>query len=203
MKRLVFVALLFLSGCTLQNPFIKPDPVPASSIDSLWEARQQTLIELNEWGFKGRTAIVQGKEGWNVSINWSQFSAEDYEIKLSGPFAQGGAVMTGSAVGVSLLLDNGERYRADTAEALMNQVFGWHLPVSALHYWLRGIPYVGLPIDAQTLDEKVRLTALTQAGWEIEIKRYIPFEKWDMPAKVFMKHPELSVRIVIADWRRP
>jgi outer membrane lipoprotein LolB len=68
---------------------------------------------------------------------------------------------------------------------------------------VRGVPYSKVAVDKQELDEFGRLTRLEQAGWQIEFLRYMPFEQYSMPEKVFMKHADLSVRLIVSDWRRP
>lgn len=175
---------------------------PSDPAETLWQARQQQQAEMGDWAFRGRTVIIQGKEGWNAGISWQE-QGENYRIKLSGPFAQGGIILDGNDRQVTLTLDDGEKMTAATPEQLLAEAMGWSLPVSALRDWVRGIPYSHLPVDSQQLDAKGRLTLLKQAGWEIEFLRYVPFEKYSMPSKVFMKHADLSVRLVVSDWRRP
>jgi outer membrane lipoprotein LolB len=200
MRKILLLGVLLLSGCTVQNPFIKSETMTP---EMRWQARLTEQASMEKWSFKGRTAIVQGRKGWNASIKWIHQSEKDYQLKLSGPFAQGGALLTGTTEHVSLELDNGEQYIAETPEQLFSEVFGWQLPVSALQDWVRGIPTQGFAVEAQQLDELGRLTELEQAGWTIAFHRYIPFENTTMPAKIFMQHPDLSIRIVIADWDRP
>ena len=102
-----------------------------------------------------------------------------------------------------MTLDDGETMTAATPEQLLAEAMGWLLPVSALRDWVRGVPYSQAAIENKQLDEQGRLTLLKQAGWTIEFLRYMPFETYSMPSKVFMKHPDLSVRLVVTDWSRP
>jgi outer membrane lipoprotein LolB len=145
---------------------------------------------------------VQGREGWNAGIVWEEQNQE-FHIRLSGPFSQGGVALDGNTDQVTLTLDDGEQLSAPTAEQLLAEAMGWLLPVSALRDWVRGVPYAKVAVDKQELDEQGRLLRLEQAGWQIEFLRYMPFEHYSMPEKVFMKHPELSVRLIVSDWRRP
>lgn len=192
---LFFVVLI--TGCT---PFWQSKP--SQTPDALWQQRQMQQAELKTWAFKGRTAIVQGNEGWNAGINWEE-QEQVFHIRLSGPFSQGGVELDGDQDTVTLTLNDGETLTADTPEQLLAEAMGWLLPVSALRDWVRGVPYSGVPVDSQQLDQQGRLTKLEQAGWQIEFLRYMPFESYSMPAKVFMKHAQLSVRLIVSDWRRP
>jgi outer membrane lipoprotein LolB len=189
--------VLLLSACT---PVWQTKPV--QSPEQLWQQRQAEQAQLKTWSFKGRTAIVQGREGWNAGINWVERD-EQFNIKLSGPFSQGGVELDGNPQAVTLTLDDGETMTADTPEKLLAEAMGWLLPVSALRDWVRGVPYDGVPVDSKTLDAEGRLTRLEQAGWQIEFLRYMPFSGMSMPEKVFMKHPDLSVRLVVSGWSRP
>jgi outer membrane lipoprotein LolB len=51
-----------------------------------------------------------------------------------------------------------------------------------------------------SLDPEGRISSLNQQGWQISIKRYIPFEDVFMPEKVFIRHDDLSIRLIISDW---
>lgn len=194
---LILSALVLFSGCT---PFWQQRTTQSPEL--LWQQRQLQRAQLTDWSFKGRTAITQGREGWNAGIQWEE-QDEQFHIRLSGPFSQGGVVLNGDAEEVTLTLDDGETLTAPTPEQLLAEAMGWLLPVSALRDWVRGMPYSKVPVDSKELDEQGRLIRLQQAGWQIEFLRYMPFEGLSMPEKVFMKHPDLSVRLVVMSWGRP
>ena len=181
---------------------IEEQMLEKAKIELLFNERHQQLIQLDRWKIKGRTAIIQGTEGWNVDLKWQE-DAETYQIKLIGPFAQGGAKLEGNKESVTLTLNDGKQYTALTPEELITKVIGWKLPVSALQHWVKGIPYPKTKIDFMEFDNRGRLTHLIQEQWDIELLRYIPFENYTMPAKIFIKHPELSIKLIIIDWDRP
>jgi len=198
MRQLLSLTLiLMLTGCA---PLWQSKP--AGDPEQLWQQRQMQQADLNAWAFKGRTAIVQGREGWNAGIHWQE-RGQQFQIKLSGPFSQGGVALDGNAETVTLTLDDGETVSAATPEQLLAESMGWLLPVSALRDWVRGVPYSKLPVDSKQLDAQGRLTKLEQAGWQIEFLRYMPFKGTSMPEKVFMKHPEMSIRLIVSDWSIP
>lgn len=189
--------MVMLAGCApLWQSKQAQDP------EQLWQQRLSQQAKLDAWAFKGRTAIIQGREGWNAGIQWQQ-QGQQFHIKLSGPFSQGGVKLDGNAETVTLTLDDGEQLSAPTPEQLLAEAMGWLLPVSALRDWVRGVPYAEFPVDSKQLDAQGRLTKLEQAGWQIEFLRYMPFRGSSMPEKVFMKHPEMSVRLIVSDWSIP
>lgn len=194
--RLVWLAglSLLLTGCA---PLWQPKTT--ESPEQRWQQQQQEIAALKDWRFRGRTAITQGREGWNAGITWQQ-QGEGFDIKLSGPFSQGGAELIGDAEQVTLTLDNGDQYSAQTPEQLLAKTLGWFLPVSALRDWVRGVPYKDAAVDKYQLDENGRLKTLQQAGWQVEYLRYVPFNGLVVPSKIFIKHPDLNIRLIISDW---
>lgn len=172
---------------------------PPDTPEALWQLRSKELTTLNNWAIKGRTAIVQGKEGWNAGLAWREQSAS-YQINLTGPFAQGGVELKGDKQQVVLTMASGEQIVATSPERLLQENMGVNMPVSALRDWVRGLPYKVKKIDTMKLDEEGRLTYLKQQDWEIEFLRYVPFEQYSMPAKIFIKHPEINLRLIIRDW---
>ncbi len=198
MRHLLSLTLIMtLTACA---PFWQSKP--AQDPETLWQQRQSQQAKLDAWAFKGRTAIIQGREGWNAGIQWQE-QGQQFHIKLSGPFSQGGVALDGNAETVTLTLDDGEQLSAPTPEQLLAEAMGWLLPVSALRDWVRGVPYEKLPVDNKQLDDQGRLSTLEQAGWQIEFLRYMPFQGGSMPEKVFMKHPEMSIRLIVSDWSIP
>jgi outer membrane lipoprotein LolB len=194
MRLSLLLMSLLIAGCA---PLLQ-QKANLSAEDS-WEIRHQQLSLLTEWKISGRTAITQDKEGWNAGLNWTQ-QDQQFEIKLLGPFSQGGVTLEGDNRAVTLTMDDGSILSAATPEILIAEALNINLPVSALRSWVRGIPYNALAVDQITLDNKGQINVLEQQGWQIEYKRYIPYQGLMMPAKVFIRHDSLSLRLIISDW---
>jgi len=197
MLRDVFLLSLLLLSATACVPILqtKPDTSP----ESLFATRSKDLVQLDRWKIKGRTMITQGSEAWSVGLRWQEDRGA-YQIKLEGPFAQGGVTLDGDEEQVVLTMTTGEKIASTNPEELILEVVGWNLPVSALRDWVRGLPYEQQAIESITYDDEGRITHLVQQGWDIEFLRYMPFDSYSMPAKIFIKHPDLSVRLVISSW---
>lgn len=197
--RFLLISSLFLlvTACT---PFWQTKP--GTPVDALWQQRSTELQQLDQWSFRGRTLIQQDKEGWNVGVSWQQ-NKDNFKIRLSGPFAQGGVELIGDSQQVEMLTSEGDRYTAETPEQLLEDVLGWQLPVSALRDWVRGLPYKGEPVTFRKIDDDGHLLVLNQAGWQVEFLRYVPFAGQQIPDKVFIKRDDLSVRLVISNWNQP
>lgn len=172
---------------------------PEVSPQILWEARHIELMRLDRWQIQGRTVITQGREAWNAGLRWLQ-DRDSFQIKILGPFAQGGLSLDGDKEQVVLTMADGQVLSSESAEDLITEVLDIQLPVEALKYWIRGIPETSKPVESIELDTKGQITHLLQQGWDIEFLRYVPFKQYSMPSKIFIKHPRLSVRLVITRW---
>ena len=196
MKQLLFIAfLLQLSACV---PIWQQRPV--SSPEELQQARHLDLVQLNRWQIKGRTVITQGREGWNAGIVWQEFD-NSYQIKLQGPFAQGGVTLNGDKEKVILTMNDGKKISSTDPEKLLYDVLQVHLPIYALRDWIRGLPHSSKDFESIEYDEQGRITHLVQQGWEINYLRYIPFKGLSMPSKIFIKHTDQSLRLIITRWK--
>lgn len=189
----VIALLILVSAC--KPIWYKPPKTP----EGMWEQRSKELVTVDKWAVKGRSSIVQGDEGWNVGLKWRQ-SLNNYQINLTGPFAQGGVVLTGNDKKVTLFLGDGQKISSASPEALLEEHMNLKMPVSALRDWIRGLPYQKQKIDKIEFDIEGRITYLKQQDWEVKILRYVPFEKYEMPAKIFITHPALNLKLIIQDW---
>lgn len=166
-----------------------------------WNTRFPLLTKLNNWEIQGRTVISQKRESWNAGLLWQEFDGT-YQVKLQGPFAQGGAILKGQQGKAVLIMDDGQVLSSTSPSILLEGALNIPLPVEALRDWMKGIPYSQQGYEKIEFDQQGRVTSLLQQGWQIDFKRYIPFENYSMPGKVFIKQGDRSLRIVISDWER-
>ncbi len=196
--RLLLVALLlsFLAACAP----VQHKPVLTIDSELLWQERQKLLRQLTQWEIRGRTAITQGDEAWNVGLNWRE-NKQVYRIKLMGPFSQGGVNLDGTPEQVVLTLSDGQMLAAATPEALLSDVFELHFPISALRDWVGGLPYEGEAYQQLILDDEGRLTHLEQQDWQIDYHRYEQYGSHSLPTKLYLSHPDIDLRLVINSWK--
>lgn len=193
MRLLPLLILLLLAGCSSTPPRPLPDDA-----QSVWEERQFHLSQLTQWHLNGRLAIQTGHEGWHLKIDWQQ-DRQTYAINLIAPLGQGSLKLDGNEHFVTLQSDKGEAVSATDPAALLQQQLGWRVPVTALRYWVRGIPAPG-PRQEQ-LDEYGRLTHLEQGEWEIQFLDYQPQQGLELPGRVFINNHQAKVKLVISDWQ--
>lgn len=195
MMRLTPLLLLMVVACSPTPPRQLPDTAPEQS----WQLRQQQLQQLSHWQLSGRLAVQNDHEAWHMSLEWLQ-RRDRYSLNITAPLGQGSMRLHGDAVQVMLMTDEGETLNSSNPELLLYQQFGWKIPISALRYWVLGLPAPG--DFQQTLDEYGRLRQLTQAGWEIEFIDYQPHLGVELPRKVFINNHRAKVKLVISSWQR-
>lgn len=194
-RRLFFICtILLLTACA---PFVKkPSEIPA---EQLWNTRYLQLLDLQQWSFQGRVALTQGNEAWQAGLHWHQ-QDDQFDIRVLGPFSQGGIRLVGDKEQVVLTMADGQQMVSTSPEELLTQALGWNLPVSILEDWVRGIPAQQIDIEQKILDDEGRLVYLEQADWQVEFLRYITIDDVDLPGKIFMDSPSLNLRLVVLNW---
>ncbi|ABE58879.1 MULTISPECIES: lipoprotein insertase outer membrane protein LolB [Chromohalobacter] len=188
---LVLVALL--AGCASQAP--SPDQ---SRDRGDWEAQIERLQTLDAWSLAGKVGLRTNEGSESANIDWQQ-RPDTYRILISGPFGAGRTLLTGRPGAVTLT--NGEgRFEAETPEALMEQQLGWSLPISALDYWVRGLP---APEGGERIehDEQGFPQQLRQFGWTIEYRDWTRADTLWMPRRLVMTYGELRATLVANQWQ--
>jgi outer membrane lipoprotein LolB len=183
MKHLLPVVLLMLlAGCS-----------QFQTREALTPADPAALLQLQNWSLDGRIGIRHQGQINSANLSWQQRS-ERYTIALSGPLGQGGLRIENDGQIVSLeQAGSDEIHRAATPEALMQQLLGWHLPLSHARFWVRGLPDPNL--SWQGLSQ-----GFIQAGWKVEYDRYTHTGTLVLPEKIRLTRPDLRITLVINRW---
>lgn len=192
---IALLSVLFVVGCTPTPPRPPLDATPELN----WQLRQQKLVQLTHWQLSGRLAVLNDHEAWHMSIEWKQHN-DRYSLNIIAPLGQGSVQMHGDAVQVMLKTDQGDILNSDDPDLLLYQQLGWKVPVSALRYWVLGLPAPGE--HQQTLDDYGRLSKLQQAGWDIDFIDYQPRLGVELPRKVFVSNHQAKVKLVISGWKQ-
>lgn len=183
---LVF-ALALPAGCAMRPPrdgagWRQVDGIDPSSVD---------LFRLS-----GRLAVSDGKDGGSAGFLWIQ-RGDRIEFELRQPVSQRTWKLVADDTGATLEGgDDGPRSAA-SAEALLIEALGWHVPVDALRDWVRGLPTAG-PVVASERDAQGRLSMLEQDGWRVEYRDWLDGGDW--PTRVRAQQPPYSVRLNIKNW---
>ena len=184
----VLSAGLLLAGCAA---------TPTGESTGLYGG--QSPVAISDWQLTGRFSLTREEQGWHAGLFWQE-QGDQYQLKISGPMGQGAFRLRGDADGVLLEQSDGQTLAAQDAEALLYQATGWHLPVSGLRYWIRGLPVPELRAQASR-DAQGRLTRLEQSGWIIFYNRYVLVDGVYWPVKLRLVREDISVRLVIDQWQ--
>lgn len=176
-----------------------PAPETPKNEPLTWHTRTQSLSDITRWDIKALVAIRTDKDAESISLRWQQ-NNQNYTINLFGPLGTNAYVLSGQPGKVELINPKGKKFYADSPESLFAQQTGWHLPVSHLKYWVRGLPAPG-SIDFKQFDSFHHLSALRQDGWQIQFLRYTSLHQVDLPSKIFLNNPDIHVKIIISQWR--
>lgn len=187
----IFALITFLSACSTVAP-------PASSKPIAFEQRKPELAKVHSWNLNGKIAVISARDSGSATVDWNQ-SQSAYNIAITGPLGSGGFKMAGRAGSVTLRMSDGKSFSASSPEQLLAQHWGYHLPVSNLNYWIRGLPVPGVPAKTK-YDEAGRLSSLTQQGWNIQYPSYTHAGSVDLPSRIFASSPELKVKFVVYSW---
>ncbi|WP_052691904.1 lipoprotein insertase outer membrane protein LolB [Teredinibacter purpureus] len=174
-----------LSGCTL---------TPATTA----RTTPLTTLEMENWQVEGKLAIRYGKTAHSAHFDWYNWG-DDYRIRIRGPLGQGNAKLEKQRGKIRLFADGTEQ-SASSAEELLTMNLGWAFPVSAMKWWVRGLPSPNAAIDAKHENEKHQLTSLQQEGWTIEYKRYQALDHLTLPAKMVASRDNITLTLLLKKW---
>jgi outer membrane lipoprotein LolB len=176
-----------------------PAPETPKNEALTWNKRTLTLADITSWDIKASIAIRTSKEAESATLHWQQ-NKQKYTIYLFGPLGSNSYTLNGTPNKVELINPQGKKFYADSAESLLAQQTGWRLPVSHLKYWVRGLPVPGITATKH-FDNYHHMSELAQDGWRIQFLRYTSMHDVDLPSKIFLNNSQLSVKIIISQWR--
>ena len=189
--------LLVLAACAS----VREPPAPSLSDaarQQAWETHLAHLGAMSTWGLKGRVAGKSDSEGFQAGVHWEQYP-QSFSIDLHGPLGGKTAAISGRAGKVEVQTSGGEHYLAEEPETLLQDLFGYALPVTGLRYWVRGIPSPGRQVLSLELDARGRLKHLSQAGWSIDYNRYHEGSP-ALPALIEISGTRLDAKIIVDQW---
>lgn len=145
----------------------------------------------------GRVSVRNQEQTFSGGITWHRRHSEEV-VRLSTPLGQGVVEVRMGSAGAELIDAEGQGYAAADAEALLQAILGWTLPLHGLGHWIAGRPDPAQPFTGQA-DDLGRWLNLTQAGWRIDFARY---GDGVLPGRVLARRGEtLEIRLVVDAWQ--
>ncbi len=190
-------ASLLLAGCLSS---VKPESEPGAGnseqAQTHWEARRGALQQVRSFSLQGRLAQT-GLVSFGGDLSWTQ-SGDSFQARFYGPLGVGAVAISGSPGEMQIQNKNGT-YQTRDPEALMQEQFGWSLPVEGLRYWVLGLPTPGSDA-AMKLDDAGRILSMQQSGWELVYSEYQDVAGLDLPKKFAISDPQRGFRVFIDAW---
>ena len=188
-------------------------PAPESDPNQLWQQQQLANTPMTSWELKGKIGVKTGKKGGSATLKWS-YNGDYQSIELYGPFG-GGRVHINSTPDLTRLEDTrGRVIEGESAQEVLYQRLGWHVPFDELVMWSRGLPNEGAT-DIK-IDSSGRLKSLKQGAWQVEYQEYRSVDKLVLPRKLTITSlpgkmqvydddgkyigDELSVKVILKRW---
>ncbi|RPD84348.1 lipoprotein insertase outer membrane protein LolB [Luteimonas sp. 100069] len=209
--RIAWVALLAiaLSACTsvpVRAPLqtVELDADSQAQAQARLAAREAAVRAMPAFGFTGRVAMSNGRDGGSGRIEWVQTGA-DYHVTLSAPVTRQSWELRGGPGGARIEgLEGGPRAGADVG-ALLWQATGFEIPVAALAAWAAGTraPEAIAGTAELGFDAGGQLARLQQDGWTIDYLEWQP-EPGNaavaLPTRINAQRGDARVRLIVDAW---
>ncbi len=206
---ILFLCLLAAGCVSTTDKFLPPD----TDSQQLWQQQQRANNAISSWELKGKIGVRTGKKGGSATLNWS-YKADNQFLELYGPFG-GGRVHINSTPGLAVLEDTkGRVIEGTSAQDVLYQRLGWHVPFAELVMWSRGLPNEGA--TEIKIDSSGRLKSLKQGIWFVEYQEYREVNNLVLPRKLVITSlpgkmeiydddgnyigDELSVKVILKRW---
>lgn len=190
--------MLFMCTALLAACATGPRSVPGDR-EAAWSDQRERLEALSGWRAEGRLAVRTDDDAGNANFVWVEAGDERFRLRLEGPLGQGGARLVVDGERAVLTTGDGQRYAGPDAGRLLDDLYGWNIPVAGLRQWMVGLP--GADADYE-LDRFGRITALDWRGWHIEYRRYRQVGDLDLPATLIATRADsgTEIRVAIDQW---
>ncbi|MDX1802872.1 MAG: lipoprotein insertase outer membrane protein LolB [Alcanivorax sp.] len=161
------------------------------------EQHYQTPNQIQQWQINGRLGYRTAHDGGSANFDWRQRPREGL-IHFSGPLGIGSAELQWQSNLATLKTAKGT-YQAGSPGELAWHLTGFWLPVSALQYWARGLPWPGAPASP-TYDDGHQLCHLDQLGWSLDFDRYAPVAGVNLPHRIKARQQDNRFTLLIKNW---
>lgn len=194
-KIVIFICLSFLlSAC-----FQKNLPIAQENQTIDWAKRSQRLQALTNWQVTGKAAFQSSRESGSASFEWQQDHAQ-FIFSAFTPIGSEAFRLTGNDKEAVLSLPDGKKYASPNTEELFLRTVGVAMPLSSLHYWIRGLPDPNYPASS-SYDKSNRLAQLQQANWQVNYQSYTNIAGLDLPRFVILTSSLYKAKVMIYNWK--
>ena len=152
------------------------------------------------WSIQAKLGIRHDENNGSVIVNWRQNEAE-YLITIQGSFGQGNATIRGNEQYVVIERPGQSPIFSNDANTLIEQTFGWDLPVTSFSYWVRGLHSPEYLVDDVVYDANGYIVSLQQSNWTLDYSRYQAVSGRLLPGKIRAKQAGSQLTLIIRQWQ--
>ena len=163
-------------------------------------AREQMLGARQDWSLDGRFAASDGRHGGSGSLSWQQ-NGQQYQFTLRAPITGKSVELNGGPNGAVLTGMGKQALAGRDAGEVLNEEFGWNVPVADLAWWVRGLRAPGRPAIL-TFGANGLPATLDQDGWHVDYRDWYAERNPPLPRKVYASRNPYTVRVLIEQWNQ-
>ena len=198
---IMLISSLLILGCSTTRLV----PEEKLNIKQSIEQRNQQLLTLNKWQLKGKIAFLQTNKRESASINW-KVNNDNQQLNLSTYLGISVLKLT-SNNGLHTINLDGKKYQSSDLETLIYSLTQLTLPVKALSYWLKGLPYQ--PSDHIDYHPETQLPKSLNSQydgrlWQIKYSKYKNIKNKStntlLATKITISQGDLTIKIAINNW---
>jgi|TARA_A100001015_G_scaffold248636_1_gene286157 outer membrane lipoprotein LolB len=166
---------------------------------SNWKIHQASIFSHNRWQAVAKMSVQSPQYSGSVRLDWKQLD-ENFSIILAGPLGLQNILMTGDSD--EAVIHYKGKSKVGSPNLLIKEIIGIPLQISALAYWLRGIPSPNLIQTNLLIHPEGQAHKFEQAGWSLEFDKYKPTPFGSMPKKILGSNKERSFKLIISQWSK-
>lgn len=155
-------------------------------------SKRLSFYALDPWEFEGRLALRSASGSENPSISWRHQGDED-ALRLSGPLGQGAVAIRIYGGHIEIDRGDGEMEVSDRPDDLIEARVGFPVPLTALRYWVLGLPEAGQYYEADA-------EGFRQSGWIVHYPQWMSVGADEMPRKITVQNADLKLKLIIDQW---
>lgn len=186
---------LLVSGCAIL-PKQTEVALPQSSM-AIHQAHLAAIADIQSFNVKGRIGVQTQPNGFSGGLDWQHRASSD-EIALFSPLGGQVASIMKTEKSVTLTDNKGQSVTERDAATLTQKTLGWQLPLDGLSDWVLGRPSKSLITESQW-DAEGKLRKLSQDGWQIEYLEYKAIDRYRLPAKLNLIHPNVTIKLILQE----
>lgn len=172
----------------------------AVSLAGCMRGIQPGADDRRQWALSGKIGLRAEGFAESALINWRQ-CGETFDIRLTGPLGQAAAHIGGRGEYLVVQMRGREPVVTREPETLLQQEFGWSVPLRALRYWVRAEAAPGGGAEFLAGANDGLLAGLVQHGWEVRYRDWHQRDDLALPAKLVLTGRDLRATLLIREWQ--